>query len=325
MVSRFAVILSCVFVVSTALTQGSAAQSETKPFVQSISAADNVALIVSRNAETQRVQHLGGQTDVALHPLRIVSLHNVFSEALTALDIVPLGAVERPEGAVIQLKSALADTHSVGNPGNPDYEAILALQPDLILSAGEAYGQNYDLLQAIAPTIVLHEPDADWRPWFNGLAAIFDRSAKAQAVIASYDQKADKIRQQLQQSHADETVLLLRVRQKDIRVYGTGRRAGPVLYNDLQMTPHRLVPIDQNYQPISSELIAQMDADRIFLMVEDEEKLGNVEKSTLWQSLPAVKAGRVYRVNIQPWNQSSGPLSAGIILDDVAAAFGLHE
>lgn len=325
MVSRFAVILSCALAISTAFTQNGAAQSEPKPFVQSISAADNVALIVSRNTESQRVQHLGGQTDVALHPLRIVSLHNVFSEALTALDVVPLGAVERPEGAAIQLKSALVDTHSVGDPGNPDYEAILALQPDLILSAGEAHGQNYDLLQAIAPTVVLHEPDADWRPWFIGLAAMLDRSAKAQNVIASYDQKAGKIRQQLQQLHAGETVLLLRVRQKDIRIYGTGRRAGPVLYKDLQITPHRLVPVDQNYQPISNELIAQMDADRIFLMVEDEEKLGNVEKSMLWQSLPAVKAGNVYRVNIQPWNQSSGPLSAGIILDDVAAAFGLRE
>jgi hypothetical protein len=30
-------------------------------------------------------------------------------------------------------------------------------------------------------------------------------------------------------------------------------------------------------------------------------------------------------VNIEPWNQSSGPLSSGIIIDDIASAFGIRE
>lgn len=291
--------------------------------IKSVSADENRAKIVSRNDKTIVVGHLAGQTEMIARPLRIVSLHNVYSEALVALDIVPVGTVERPEGAVVQLKSALAEVRSVGEQSNPDYEAILALKPYLILSVGDVHGQNYELLSAIAPTIVLHEPDADWRPWLLALAEVVDRTEQARSVIATFDQRVETIGAQLQKSFADETVLLLRVRQKDIRVYGMGRRAGPLLYKALGLKPHKLVPVDQNYQPISNEVIAEMDADRIFLMVEDEEKLGNVEKSQLWQALPAVKAGHVYRVNIQPWNQSTGPISASVILDDVAAAFGI--
>jgi iron complex transport system substrate-binding protein len=55
-------------------------------------------------------------------------------------------------------------------------------------------------------------------------------------------------------------------------------------------------------------------------MVEDAEKMTTIEQSELWQRLPAVQAGHVYKVNIEPWNQSVGPISFAVIIDDVSAA-----
>lgn len=325
MVTRLSLLFCLLAALLSAVSVPVVAQAQDKLRAVTGQTDDNTVQIISRNAATQIVQHLTGQSEVRLRPARIVALHNSYTEALIGLGIVPAGAVERPQGAAAQLKDALLTTPSVGDQSSPDYEAILALQPDLILSVGEVHGQNYELLSAIAPTIVLREPDKDWRDWLKALAVVLGREMQADTRITAYDQRVAKIRETLKAQYSTETVLLLRVRQKDIRIYGAGRRSGPVLYEELQLKPHRLVPLDKNYEAISNELIGQLDADRIFLMVEDAGRLGSIEKSQLWKSLPAVRAGHVYKVNIEPWNQSSGPLSSGIIIDDVAAAFGIRE
>lgn len=325
MVTRLSLLFCLLAALLSAASVPFAAQAQDKQRAVTEVTDDNRVQIISSNAATQVVQHLEGQSEVRLRPARIVTLHNSYTEALIALGIVPVGAVERPQGAAAQLKNALHATPSVGDQSSPDYEAILALQPDLILSVGEVHGQNYELLSAIAPTIVLREPEKDWRGWLKALAIVLDRETQADTHIAAYEQRVAKLRQIFQAQHSDETVLLLRVRQKDIRIYGAGRRSGPVLYEQLALTPHRLVPLNKNYEAISNELIGQMDANRIFLMVEDAGRLGSIEKSQLWKSLPAVQSGHVYKVNIEPWNQSSGPLSSGIIIDDIASAFGIRE
>lgn len=110
------------------------------------------------------------------------------------------------------------------------------------------------------------------------------------------------------------------MREKDIRVYGGARRAGPVLFEDLGLTPHESVALDDDHTEISMENILSLTADHIFLMVEDEAKMSVIESSELWQRLPAVAAGHVYRVNIEPWNQSVGPISFGVVIDAVQSA-----
>lgn len=112
---------------------------------------------------------------------------------------------------------------------------------------------------------------------------MLDRETQVDTLITTYEQRVAKLRQILQAQHSDETVLLLRVRQKDIWIYGVGRRSGPVLYEQLALTPHRRVPLNKNYEAISNELIGQMDADRIFLMVKDAGRLGSIEKKPVME------------------------------------------
>lgn len=283
MVTRLSLLFCLLAALLSAASVPVVAQAQDKQRAVTVQTGDNRVQIISRNTATQIVQHLAGQSEVRLRPARIVTLHNSYTEALIALGIVPVGAVERPHGVAVQLKDALLTTPSVGDQSSPDYEAILALQPDLILSVGEVHGQNYELLSAIAPTLVLREPDKDWRDWFKALAGVLDRETQADTLIATYEQRVTKLRQILRAQHSDETVLLLRVRQKDIRIYGAGRRSGPVLYEQLALTPHRRVPLNKNYEAISNELIGQMDADRIFLMVKDAGRLGSIEKKPVME------------------------------------------
>ncbi len=279
-----------------------------------------IAQVVSSTETSRLVEHAAGQTEIPANPARIVTLHNVFAEALAAMGLAPIGSVDRPSGMPSQLADALKDTATVGNHSDPDFELVLTLEPDLILAQAKQQEDNYQRLTDIAPTILLDEPEKEWRDWYRGLGEALGRAEVVEATIAAYDAKAAETKAELAAARPDETVLLLRVREKDIRVYGGARRAGPVLFEDLGLTPHDMVPLAEDHQEISLENIPQLTADHIFLMVEDEDRMGSIEASELWQRLPAVLAGHVYRVNIEPWNQSVGPISFGVVIDDVRAA-----
>lgn len=279
-----------------------------------------IAQTISSTPTTRVVEHAQGQSEIPADPQRIVTLHNVFAEALVAMGLAPIGTVERPSGMPSQFADALAGAESVGDHSEPDFERVLALEPDLILAQDSQQGDNYARLSAIAPTLLLDEPDAEWRDWYRGLGEALGHAEAAEAAVAAYDEKAAAAKAALAERRPGETVLLLRVREKDMRVYGGARRSGPVLYQDLGLTPHPMVPLDDDHQEISFENLPELTADHIFIMVEDADKMTTIEQSELWQRLPAVQAGHVYKVNIEPWNQSVGPISFGVIVDDVAAA-----
>lgn len=284
------------------------------------SAYAQIAQTIASTDTTRTVEHAMGQSEIPADPQRIVALHNVFAEALVAMGLSPIGSVERPSGMPSQLADALAGVASVGSHSEPDFELVLGLEPDLILAQEKQRGDDYARLSAIAPTLLLNEPESEWRDWYRGLGEALGRAGQAEAAIAAYDAKAAEAKAALAAQRADETVLLLRVREKDMRVYGGARRSGPVLYVDLGLTPHAMVPLDDDHQEISFENIPELTADHIFIMVEDADKMTTIEQSELWQRLPAVQAGHVYKVNIEPWNQSVGPISFGVIVDDVSAA-----
>ncbi len=279
-----------------------------------------IAQTISATPTTRVVEHASGQTEIPADPQRIVALHNVFAEALVAMGLSPVGSVDRPSGMPSQLADALGDTTSVGSHSEPDFELVLGLEPDLILAQQSQQGDNYARLSAIAPTLLLNEPESEWRDWYRGLGEALGHADAAAAAIAAYDDKAAATKAALAERRAGETVLLLRVREKDMRVYGGARRSGPVLYQDLGLTPHATVAMDEDHTEISLEHIPELTADHIFIMVEDADKMTAIEQSELWQRLPAVQAGHVYKVNIEPWNQSVGPISFAVIIDDVAAA-----
>jgi iron complex transport system substrate-binding protein len=279
-----------------------------------------VAQVVSTTDSGRVVQHGAGETTVPLAPTRIVTLHNVFAEALISAGLVPVGSVDRPSGMPLQLVDKLEGVQSVGNHSEPDAERVLGLAPDLILAQAKQQADNYARLSDIAPTILLDEPEKEWREWYVGFGEALGRGAQIQQVIADYEAKAATAKGELEAALGDETVLLLRVREKDMRVYGGARRSGPVLYEDLGLNAHASVPLAEDHAEISLENLTQLTADHIFLMVEDESKMSSIEDMDLWKRLPAVASGQVYRVNIEPWNQSVGPISFGVIIDDVRQA-----
>ncbi|RUR32099.1 iron-siderophore ABC transporter substrate-binding protein [Vreelandella andesensis] len=255
---------------------------------------------------------------------RIVALDAFFAEMLAAMGLPPVAMPMRAGGAPPpHLADALGDVASVGLHSAPDYEAVIGIRPDLIVGQAARFATEASLLESIAPTLLLNEPADDWREFMTALANGLGRRAEAEQAISAYDRRVANMRESLGNRGRRPTVLLLRVRQKDIRIYGGERRAGLVMYHDLGLVPHTLTPTDKKNITISMEIIPQIDADVLLLMAEDEARMSSIEQTELWRRLPAVQAGQVHRVNMAWWNQSIGPISFGRILDDIGTIFGL--
>ncbi|WP_138754358.1 ABC transporter substrate-binding protein [Paenibacillus sinopodophylli] len=206
-----------------------------------------------------------------------------------------------------------------------DVEAFVKAEPDLILT--NVYEEKqYEQLSKVAPMYAFKDARADWRSTIRTLGDLLGKADKASEVIASYDQKAADAAAELKAAVGDETVAILRVHAKELRLYGGPGYAGPVLYNELQLKPAKLVQelvLDKNEKVVglSMELIPQLDADHIFLTVDTgaEEQSKQLIESELWKSLPAVKKGQVHEVNFETW-MKSGPIADGKKIEDVVAA-----
>ena len=263
--------------------------------------------------------------DVSENQKRIVALDAFFAEMLAAMGLPPVAMTMRAGGTPPpHLADALGDIASVGLHSAPDYEAVIGMRPDLIVGQAARFASEASLLESIAPTLLMNEPADNWRGFMKALADGLGQRAAAEQSIRAYDRRVANMRESLGHRGRRPTVLLLRVRQKDIRIYGGAeRRAGLVMYHDLGLEPHALTPVDEKHITISMEIIPQIDADVLLLMAEDEARMSSIEQLELWRQLPAVKAGRVHRVNMAWWNRSVGPISFGRILDDIAKVFGL--
>jgi iron complex transport system substrate-binding protein len=99
-----------------------------------------------------------GDVTVAEAPVRVVALGWSDAETALALGVQPVGAADwlgfGGEGVGPWAEGRYDEAPEIVETLEPSYEAIAALEPDLILDTrSDATQERYDLLSAIAPTI----------------------------------------------------------------------------------------------------------------------------------------------------------------------------
>lgn len=268
----------------------------------------------------------GNSVDVPVRPARIVAFN--LAGSLLALNVTPVGVVtfERDQFA---FSRQLENTTAVGSAaeGGFNLETVAGLAPDLILVT-DGYGlDQYDLLQAIAPTLVITDPQVDFRQTVRDLGAALDLKEQAVEGIAAFDMFAAAGRAEAQRLVGDETVALVNVRETVVLLYGIKQGySGPTLYGELGMRPaalvQELIPEDSNIE-LSLEVIPQLDADRLFLLagVGAKAQVEAFQQQPLWQRLPAVQAGRVALLTGDYW-YSSSLIAQERKIQDVITALG---
>ena len=287
------------------------------------------AMLAAAPAIARDVTDSMGTVTVPDAPKRIVVLTNEGTEALLALGVTPVGAANSWNGDPWwdHISDAMDGAEPVGKESAVNLELIAALEPDLILANKQRHEEIYPQLTAIAPTVMSKELRGDWKINFRLYAEALGKEQEADAAIADYDASVANLREKLG-DHLNEEVSVIRFVPGQIRIYQLDSFSG-VLLKDIGF--HR--PANQNVEEFAirtgKESIPDMDGDRIFYFTYDtgDGKGTSLEEEVLadplWQSLSAVKAGKVHQVSDAIWNTAGGILAAKLMLHDIAGIYGL--
>lgn len=241
---------------------------------------------------------------------RIASMSIHLTNDLLALGITPVGSVIGGEAKAFlsHVADRLQNTTPLGPVKDPDMEALLALKPDVIYLDEEYSGEDIAKFEKIAPVHVFNLDDGTWRDHLKDIGKLIHREKEAEQYIQDYAAETEEVKSLIHDEIGDGSVMAIRVTAKELRVFSTRRPMGPILYDDLGLTPAKgITDIDSTkpYQVISREVLPDFDADAIFVVVNSDEEAENMFKelqnNPIWQGLKAVKAGHVYTIGAQPW------------------------
>jgi cobalamin transport system substrate-binding protein len=136
---------------------------------------------------------LGRRVRIPDHPARIVSLAPSITETVFAL-----GDGDRLAGVTDYCDYPPEATRKprVGGIATPNFEAILALRPDLVIATSESnYADHVDRLTSLGLPVFVVRP-IDWETVLESIERIGDvlgRDAVARAQVAAMRREADAI------------------------------------------------------------------------------------------------------------------------------------
>lgn len=284
--------------------------------------------LLTANAAEIVVKHAQGETVLADTPAKIVTFDYAALDTLDALgvDILGLPGTNLPEYLG---KYADEKYLKLGSIFEPDYEAVAAAAPDLIIVAGRssaAYGE----LSKIAPTIDLSN---DWAKFEDSIKAnskilgeIVGKSAEIDAMIATLDAKTAAVKAKA--ATAGKGLIVL-TSGTEVTAYGTGSRFGWI-HESLGVPPAiEDVTAATHGDAISFEFILETNPDWLYVIDRDAATGEGAAKAILDNELVAQtnawKNNQVVYIDpIRSYIVNGGLPAFTALVDQVAGALGVE-
>lgn len=241
-----------------------------------------------------------GTYDIPLEPRRVVVIdHRLDLEPALALGL-PVVAHSLSEHIEPWVPAPAGLSYI---PAPPSREAVLALEPDLIVCT-DIPGSEYwpiDKLKDIAPVLPV-DYEMNWQDNLRRLGDWLDRSDRAEAFLTEYQAKLTATRDRYAQAIAERRVAALWYEPESAQLQfllGTSSKnvtlAGQVL-DDLggkTIDPASLGKYGLISMENAGSLLADVDA-IIFDRGDDDTARTALEANELWGRVPAAAAGKVY-------------------------------
>lgn len=274
------------------------------------------ALASSANAADVAVKHAQGETTVATNPEKVVVFDFATLDNLDRLGVkiigVP-GSIAYPE---YLKKYDGADYTKVGTLFEPDYEAVNAAEPDLIIVGGRS-AAKYGELAKIAPTIDLTVPAKEFisgtEANIEKLGQLFGKETEAKAEVDKLNSELAALKEK---TKGKGKGLMILTSGGKISAYGPGSRFG-VLHDSFGVEPAAPdLSVGNHGQPVSSEFILETNPDWLFVLDRDAAigREGTSAKQLLDNELVrqtnAWKNDQVVYLNAQNWYLVGGGLGA---------------
>ncbi|NUU62208.1 ABC transporter substrate-binding protein [Paenibacillus agri] len=261
---------------------------------------------------------------------KIASMSIHITNNLLALGITPAGSVIGGDlkDFLPHVADRLEGVTKLGVVTDPDMEAVLGLKPDVIYIDKVYSGEDLPKFEKIAPTLTIDMDSGTWRDHLTRIAEHVGREKEAQDFIQDYDAKAERVSGLIKEQLGENAkVMAIRMTAKELRVMGTKRPLGPIMFEDLKLKMAdgvEKIPASDPYQVISKEVLPDFDADAIFVIIskgnEAKSNFEELEKNPVWKNLKAVKNNHVYMLDGQKWLDYSS-IGQSMALDDAEQLF----
>lgn len=172
-------------------------------------------------AQTMSVETYTGPVEVPTNPKTIAVFDIAALDSLDALGIKPQGTI----GNVYVDYLTAEGTQTVGSLFEPDYEALAALAPDLIIAGGRS--------SQVAPELAKLAPTVDMTIWEDTVGQglerletygeIFGKQAEAAALKAEFE---DKLAQLNARTASAGSTLIVMTNGPKVSAYGAAGRFG---------------------------------------------------------------------------------------------------
>lgn len=239
-----------------------------------------------------------GEVAVPHAPERIAVYDLGMVDTLSKLG-VPIGA-SVDQSRLEYVQNAIQNAQKVGTLFEPNYEALNAYKPQLIIIGSRA-AKAFDELNKLAPTIEMTADTRNMRESakerIDALAQIFDKQTEADKLKAEIDAAFEAAKAAAQ---GKGNGLVIIVNGGKLSAFGPASRLGGWLHKDIGVPP-----VDENIkegshgQPISFEYIKQHNPDWLFVLDrsaaigEEGVAAQNVLNNPLLAETTAWKKGQV--------------------------------
>lgn len=287
----------------------------------------------------------GAEVEVPAEPRRVVTLSEPTLDGVLALGVTPVGTVTgRGQSTVPNyLADVAGDIPLLGGVAQPNFEAIGAAAPDLILVDGTSINNNPPVVEAlrrIAPVVYTGYAGGDWRSNFALVADALGMAERGAEVAAAYDDHVAEARVRLA-AYADDTFSIVRWQGGSAALILKELPPGRALTDlGLARPAHQDVNGRGHSEPVSLENLPQIDADWMFFGTLGGSSVGNpnagggADTSDAKEALAAAAAvpgfaeleafrnDRIIPVDGSAWTSTGGPILMTRIVDDVVRALG---
>lgn len=274
-------------------------------------------------SETRIVKDVRGEVEIPASPQRIVDLSGN-SDILSIIGLKVSGTANSDAYDYTKFPSYLettldgAEIVGYSMQDTMDVENIMNLNPDLIIIS-TVQEKMYDELSNIAPTVMIQLEALDWKQDLKSFASVFGKEAEADEWLKKYEEKAKKAGDAIKEKYGeDKTYLSILASGGQIFVFD-GAGFGDVLYNDMGLKKPEGMPeqTDISLPVVTYEGLASIKTDYIFEIATDEDK-AQLEKNSIWKSLPAVKNNNVIELPSSPYfNQGYSPVGRELLIDEI--------
>ena len=261
------------------------------------------------------ITHQLGETTVAKNPKKVVVFDFGMLDTLDELGVEVAGV---PQSNIPSYLSKYEDSKyvNVGGLKEPDFEAIHAMKPDVILISGRQSAM-YDELSEIAPTVFVGVDTTNYMESFKEnmemVAELFGKEDEMKAELADIDERIAAINEKASKSDAKSLIIL--GNEGKVSAYGLSSRFGIIHDVFGFKAADEKLEVSTHGQSITFEYILETNPDILFVIDRDAAVGGDASakdsiENDLVKKTNAYKDGKIIYLDPDYWYLSGGGLQS---------------